>query len=380
MTQGRHTKRPQKKTGSHKANRAGMSFSAEGRHAGKATAGAHAQKRAGSHRAASKTSILFNPVANAVKSVSNAVSNTQMPHARAMRLSAIIPSAAVLLALAGGSAATATSGTILAATDSEGSSVSRNSSRGDLLSERQKTSSDESANADFIGRTQAVNTNELVSLTADQESARRQLSIFVNAGRDFYNATLNKVSATLSGKLGEAVDTGQAMLNTTVVSLEDLRAQIIEINSCQTNITRQLSSKNADSYNSSGSGTVPVAGQGYSVSGTNGYPYGQCTWWACLRRSQLGLPCSNYFGNAGWWAVAAAASGYATDNVPTVGSIIVFSPGQYGASSVYGHVGIVESVHEDGSITISESNVLGQAVISERTFTAGQAAAVKYIH
>lgn len=113
----------------------------------------------------------------------------------------------------------------------------------------------------------------------------------------------------------------------------------------------------------------------------NAYPYGQCTWWAYTRRAQLGLPTGSYFGNAQSWGASASALGYWVDNTAReTGDAVVFGPGQEGASSVYGHVAVVEKVNPDGSIEISESNAKGLGVISNRTFTAEQAAQLTYIH
>ncbi len=113
----------------------------------------------------------------------------------------------------------------------------------------------------------------------------------------------------------------------------------------------------------------------------NAYPYGQCTWWAYTRRTELGLPVGSHFGNAQSWGVSASALGYWVDNTPRhVGDIVVFSPGQQGADSYYGHVAIVEKVNEDGSIEISESNVEGLGVISSRSFTAAEAGQLTFIH
>ncbi|NEG69576.1 CHAP domain-containing protein [Bifidobacterium choloepi] len=113
----------------------------------------------------------------------------------------------------------------------------------------------------------------------------------------------------------------------------------------------------------------------------NSYPYGQCTWWAYTRRHQLGLPMGSYFGNAQNWTASATSRGYWVDNTPRhQGDVVVFAPGQAGASTTYGHVAVVESVADDGSITISESNVAGLGVITNRTFTAAEAAQFSYIH
>lgn len=110
----------------------------------------------------------------------------------------------------------------------------------------------------------------------------------------------------------------------------------------------------------------------------NMYPWGQCTWWAYVRRHQLGLPVGSYFGNGQAWAASAARLGYSVSHQPTVGAIIVFQPGQVGADPTYGHVAIVEQTHADGSITISESNAQGLGVISNRILAAG--AQYTYIH
>ncbi|WP_418969013.1 CHAP domain-containing protein [Alloscardovia omnicolens] len=97
----------------------------------------------------------------------------------------------------------------------------------------------------------------------------------------------------------------------------------------------------------------------------NAYPFSQCTWWAYIRRHQLGLPVGSYFGNGGQWANSARALGYSVDNVPQVGDIMVFQPGQEGSDSFYGHVAIVEKVNPDGSVVTSESG----AVMNGRTYT-----------
>lgn len=112
----------------------------------------------------------------------------------------------------------------------------------------------------------------------------------------------------------------------------------------------------------------------------NGYYAGQCTWWAYERRHQLGLPVASYFGNGWMWKSRAIMWGYSVSNTPTPGAIVVFAPGQAGAHSYYGHVAIVESVQPDGSIIISEMNVKGVGVVSNRTFSASTASQFSYIH
>lgn len=114
--------------------------------------------------------------------------------------------------------------------------------------------------------------------------------------------------------------------------------------------------------------------------GVNTYAYGQCTWWAYERRHQLDLPSLSHAGNARDWAAAATDAGYWTDHTPREGDIVVFQPGQSGADPTYGHVAIVEQVHEDGSITISEANVNGQPGPFKRDIKGDKVSEPTYIH
>ncbi|KAB7790544.1 CHAP domain-containing protein [Bifidobacterium leontopitheci] len=109
------------------------------------------------------------------------------------------------------------------------------------------------------------------------------------------------------------------------------------------------------------------------------YAFSQCTWWAYTRRHQLGLPVGSYFGNGAQWADSAAAMGYWVDNTPRhVGDIMVFRTGQEGASSLYGHVAIVERINPDGSVYVSECGAALNGKIAHRTFT--NVSDFRYIH
>ncbi|WP_203267875.1 CHAP domain-containing protein [Streptococcus uberis] len=123
---------------------------------------------------------------------------------------------------------------------------------------------------------------------------------------------------------------------------------------------------------------------GYSVSKANQagnyvagtYPWGQCTWYVFNRAKELGYQFGPFMGNGGDWK---HKPGYQTTHEAKPGYAISFSPGQAGADRTYGHVAIVEDVKEDGSILISESNVLGLGIISYRTFSAAEAAQLTYV-
>ncbi|MDR0887404.1 MAG: LysM peptidoglycan-binding domain-containing protein [Candidatus Nomurabacteria bacterium] len=85
----------------------------------------------------------------------------------------------------------------------------------------------------------------------------------------------------------------------------------------------------------------------------NSYAYGWCTWYAAERRAEIGRPVGRMWGNASTWAWTAAAQGWNVGAVPQVGAVMA-NGGNYGG---YGHVAIVEEIHEDeGYIVISEMN------------------------
>jgi surface antigen len=111
------------------------------------------------------------------------------------------------------------------------------------------------------------------------------------------------------------------------------------------------------------------------ISTTDTYFYGQCTYWAALRREQTGHPIPNNWGNANTWAVNARLAGYMVDHTPAVGAVMETTVGPYG------HVAFVESVDPtDGSWTISEMNFKGWDVTDNRTFPPSAAMQYSFIH
>ncbi|TXG76210.1 CHAP domain-containing protein [Patescibacteria group bacterium] len=111
------------------------------------------------------------------------------------------------------------------------------------------------------------------------------------------------------------------------------------------------------------------------VYGGNGYDYGYCTWWAAVRRAQIGRPIPSNLGNASTWKALAAASGLGVGGAPRTGAVIWTPPRDY-----YGHVGFVEEVYSDGRVKISEMNTVGWGVTSYKVLTPAQAAAYSYIY
>jgi hypothetical protein len=80
--------------------------------------------------------------------------------------------------------------------------------------------------------------------------------------------------------------------------------------------------------------------------GADTFPYGQCTYYAALRRNVT------WGGNA--WGWLNAANGIRPEgHVPVAGAIVVFHTGWFG------HVAYVENVNPDNSFIVSEMNFYG---------------------
>ncbi|OXN00603.1 lytic transglycosylase domain-containing protein, partial [Bifidobacterium vansinderenii] len=109
---------------------------------------------------------------------------------------------------------------------------------------------------------------------------------------------------------------------------------------------------------------VDFTAMGIAATSTT-YELYQCTWWASVRRAQIGKPVDPYMGNGGQWNEKGLALGYSVSGAPRPGDVIVFEPGVHGSSRVYGHVAVVEQVNGDGSILISQSGTGWMAVVTE---------------
>ncbi len=108
-----------------------------------------------------------------------------------------------------------------------------------------------------------------------------------------------------------------------------------------------------------------------------GYAFGNCTAYAWYRRTQLGLPVGNQWGNASTWAIYARAAGLTVNNTPAVGAIM--QNGGY-----LGHVAIVEQILPNGDVQVSEMNASiaggGFNVVDGRVVPAAYAQQYLYIH
>jgi surface antigen len=109
----------------------------------------------------------------------------------------------------------------------------------------------------------------------------------------------------------------------------------------------------------------------------NTYAWGNCTYWVFIKRKEAGNLIPNTWGNAADWALNARLQGYEVDQTPTVGAIMQTADSAGGL----GHVAYVTKADPIlGSWTISEMNVKGLNVVSERTFTVLDARKYNFIH
>lgn len=107
---------------------------------------------------------------------------------------------------------------------------------------------------------------------------------------------------------------------------------------------------------------------GQTAHASNTYVRGNCTWYAKHRRPDL----PNRLGNANTWYKRAAAMGYPVGSSPRRGAVGATTQG------ALGHVAYVESVHKNGTVTISEMNYNGGlGVVHKRTVSASK---FKYIY
>ncbi len=131
--------------------------------------------------------------------------------------------------------------------------------------------------------------------------------------------------------------------------------------------------KNGISAGNSGNGVFYTG----SSPADNTYAWGNCTYWAFIQRQKAGNPIPNTWGNAATWAFYANLQGYGVDQTPIVGAIMQTA----NAAEGLGHVAYVTKVDlATGAWTISEMNVKGINVVSERTLTAKNALDYNFIH
>lgn len=111
------------------------------------------------------------------------------------------------------------------------------------------------------------------------------------------------------------------------------------------------------------------------------HPEGECTYYVDNRRREIGAPLENSrLGDAGSWIPNAKASEMSTGNEPRAGAVMVYDYCQLNVSCRYGHVALVETVNDDGSVVVSEMNWEAHNVINYRTVSASDAEQLQYIY
>jgi surface antigen len=124
--------------------------------------------------------------------------------------------------------------------------------------------------------------------------------------------------------------------------------------------------------NSAPGAYAPVANPTVSRGGVpNRFYKGQCTWYVHERTGGR----ITWRGNANAWAANARAQGYRVDRTPVTGAVVE----TYDGNRYYGHVGYIESVNGDGTLTISDMNYKGAYIKTVRTINMSNVKAVIHI-
>lgn len=123
-----------------------------------------------------------------------------------------------------------------------------------------------------------------------------------------------------------------------------------------------------DGYNPASVYVGPISANGSTL---NRFFYGQCTYWADYRYHQLTGVWIPWLGNAYEWYQQAINYGWHTSDYPNPNgtSIIVLGPYVQNDLSAYGHVGIVEKINGDGTVTTSNMHWPYVGVVSYVNFS-----------
>ena len=189
-------------------------------------------------------------------------------------------------------------------------------------------------------------TDRLSRLQAAQQSQEQQIQRQVDAVQSQQaeanqdQATFQRQASRLTGPAAKLTQQLQGVLAQLAVA-EGQQAATVTTNGVATATT---------------DGALPPFAFGPRV---DDFPWGQCTWYVAS------LVDVTWGGDAWEWISAAAAQGKPEGMTPTPGSIVVWSPGGGGSSSI-GHVAYVESVVSPTSFIVDEANVDGLGVVDKR--------------
>lgn len=176
-------------------------------------------------------------------------------------------------------------------------------------------------------------------------------------------AEINNVTDPNLIFVGETLELSGAAAASTDASEPAAQAEVAETSN---ESTEAAAPAQVETVATSTEAAAPAQGSRQVSDASNSYPAGQCTWFVKNAAPWVG----NNWGNASGWGASAAAAGRSVNGTPAAGSVVVFAPGQGGASG-FGHVGVVDAVNADGSISISEGNYGGMAYHTRTISAAG---------
>ncbi|MBQ3310060.1 LysM peptidoglycan-binding domain-containing protein [Candidatus Saccharibacteria bacterium] len=180
-------------------------------------------------------------------------------------------------------------------------------------------------------------------------------------------------------KSGDTVDSLAAKYGSTaesIISFNDLENSSLTVGSTIILPSGELPVTERPEYVAPRSSGTYVATRRTYWTSSNPMPYGWCTYYAWGQRSKMG---GNYvlpggLGNANTWDNVLSGS-YLVNRSPAPGAVFQTDTGYYG------HVGIVDSVNADGTITISDMNgISGWGRVGTKTIGQDEWGRYKYIH
>lgn len=232
----------------------------------------------------------------------------------------------------------------------------------------------EASNDGFIGKPQILSTQTILTGEVDQVAA----IVYTVEKGDTMLGIANRYDLSVGSildangikpadaekiKLGSeliipAVDTNTSLAWLDEINKEKERQRLLAETARQKELARQATQRR---QTSSGRTTASVSSGDVSIIGRmdgsyNGGLPGWCTWYANYKRPDL----PNGMGNARDYGRNARAAGMATGSTARAGAIF------QSRESSWGHVGYVEQVHSDGTMTVSEMNYTRRFEVSRR--------------
>ncbi len=158
--------------------------------------------------------------------------------------------------------------------------------------------------------------------------------------------------------------------------LENLKAQQLKVN-------QQLAAQMVLESGNGTNGGYPYNNWPFSMAGPGcvagdgpdrwGYCTRQCVSYAAWAVERSGRHAPMYYGNANMWVGSARADGIPVDTTPRTGDVAIFTGGNWG------HAQYVDAVYGDGTMRISQYNILLDGRYSEATVSTSRSGWY-YIH